>query len=160
MTIIRAASGVDEVAELWTTLASHHYAVGAALSRLAAPIGAAESWPSRRGQYSSWSQEPGWQLLVADDHGTVSGYAAARVTPSSSAWDFGARVGRLETLAVLPSARGRGLGTALLDAVRAGWREAGVQFATVSVIAGNEGAQRFYNRLGAVEFTRTSVFPI
>ncbi|MEV6847502.1 GNAT family N-acetyltransferase [Actinoplanes sp. NPDC051411] len=160
MTTVRAASGLDEVADLWIALASHHYEAGAALASMAAPVGAAESWPARRGQYASWSREPGWQLLVADDNGTVSGYAAARVTPSSSAWNFGAHVGRLETLAVLPSARGRGLGTALLDAVRAGWRDAGIEFATVSVIAGNDGAQRFYDRLGAVEFTRTSVFPV
>jgi ribosomal protein S18 acetylase RimI-like enzyme len=160
MTIIRAAADIDEVAELWITLAAHHYVVGAALSSVAAPVGAAESWQFRRDQYSSWSREPGWQLLVADDGGTVSGYAAARITPSASAWNFGPRAGRLETLAVLPSARGQGLGTALLDAVRAGWREARVEFATVSVIAGNDGAQRFYDRLGAVDFTRTSIFPI
>jgi GNAT superfamily N-acetyltransferase len=160
MTIIRAAAGLDEVAELWITLASHHYEAGAALSALASPIGAAPSWAGRRHEYEAWSREPGWQLLVADEDGTISGYAAARITSSSSAWAFGARVGRLETLAALPSARGRGLGTILLDAVRSGWRDAGVRFATVSVIAGNDGAQRFYDRLGAVEFTRTSVFPI
>jgi ribosomal protein S18 acetylase RimI-like enzyme len=160
MTIIRAAAGLDEVAAWWITLASHHYSVGSALSAIAPPVGAAESWPARRRQYEAWSLEPGWRLLVADDEGTVCGYAAARITPSASAWDFGAHVGRLETLAVLPSARGRGVGTALLESIRARWRDAGVRFATVSVIAGNDGAQRFYDRLGAVEFTRTSVFPL
>jgi ribosomal protein S18 acetylase RimI-like enzyme len=160
MTIIRAATGPDEVADLWITLAEHHYTVGAALSALAEPVGAAASWQSRRRQYQDWSAEPGWQLLVADDHGTLSGYAAARITESSSAWNFGARTGRLETLAVLPSTRGQGLGTALLTEVRTRWRQAGVHFATVAVIAGNDAAQRFYHRLGAVEFTRTSVFPV
>ncbi|MFI6070037.1 hypothetical protein ACIA5C_00440 [Actinoplanes sp. NPDC051343] len=30
----------------------------------------------------------------------------------------------------------------------------------IMVVAGNDAAQRFYARLGAVEFTRTSIFPV
>lgn len=82
MTIIRAAASVDEVADLWTTLAEHHYAVAASVGSLAEPIGPAASWAFRRSQYEAWSAEPGWQLLVAAD--PLRGYAAARITPPSS----------------------------------------------------------------------------
>jgi ribosomal protein S18 acetylase RimI-like enzyme len=158
VTIIRAAA-LDEVADLWKSLARHHYEVGRALGELAAPVGVEASWRDRRRQYEAWSAEPGWLLLVASAGDAVRGYAAARIAASASAWDFGDRVGRLETLAVLPDARGHGLGTVLVAAVREHWRQSGVRFATVSVIAGNDAAARFYERLGAVEFTRTSVFP-
>jgi ribosomal protein S18 acetylase RimI-like enzyme len=160
MTIIRAAAGLDEVADFWKSLVRHHYSVGAELGELAAPVGLEASWRDRRRQYETWSAEPGWLLVVASVDDAVRGYAAARITASASAWDFGDRVGRLETLAVLPGARGHGLGTALVASVRAHWGQAGVRFATVSVIAGNDAAVRFYERLGAVEFTRTSVFPV
>lgn len=98
--------------------------------------------------------------MIIRPAGSIDEVASLWITLTEHPWDFGDRVGRLETLAVLPSARGRGLGTALVGAVRAHWRAAGVGFATVSVIAGNDAAQRFYDRLGAVEFTRTSVFPV
>ena len=48
----------------------------------------------------------------------------------------------------------------MVEAVRAHWREHGVRFATVTVIDGNDGARRFYERLGATGFTRTSFFPV
>ncbi|MFF5076614.1 GNAT family N-acetyltransferase [Actinoplanes sp. NPDC000266] len=160
MTIVRAAAGLDEVAELWKALARHHYEAGAAISERAGPIGVEASWQGRRRQYEAWSAEAGWLLIVAGREGAVEGYAAARVTPSVSAWDLGERVGRLETLAVAERARGLGLGTALVGEVRAHWRRRGVRFGTVSVISGNDSARRFYERLGAVEFTRTSLFAV
>jgi ribosomal protein S18 acetylase RimI-like enzyme len=126
----------------------------------AAPILAAAAVIGGRRQYEAWSAEPGWIMVVADCDGAIRGYAAARIAESVSAWDFGARIGRLESLAVEPGARGHRLGTALTDAVRAHWQGLGVRFATVSVIAGNDAAQRFYARLGAVEFTRTSIFGV
>ncbi|MFG1610378.1 GNAT family N-acetyltransferase [Actinoplanes sp. NPDC049265] len=158
--LLRPATHVDEVADLWIALAGHHYAVDRGIGQLAEPVGAAESWPSRRRQYETWSAEPGWLLLVAEVDGEAHGYAAARITASASAWQVGDRIGHLETLAVAPDERGEGVGTALVTAVRDHWRRAGVRLALVSVLAGNDEAARFYQRLGAVEFTRTSVFPI
>ncbi|GAA0490490.1 hypothetical protein Ade02nite_23890 [Paractinoplanes deccanensis] len=160
MTSVRAATSIDEVAELWKSLVRHHYAVGSAISQAGEPIGPEQSWLARRRQYEAWSREPGWLLLVAERDGEVAGYAAARITPSASAWDFGDRVGRLETLTVAPAARSHGLGTVLVTEVRRHWRDCGIRAATVTVIAGNDDALRFYERLGAVDFSRTAVFPI
>jgi ribosomal protein S18 acetylase RimI-like enzyme len=158
--LLRPVTRLDEVADLWISLTAHHYAVDRGIGQLAEPVGAAESWPSRRRQYQTWSAEEGWLLLVAEINGEVQGYAAARITASAGAWQVGERVGHLETLAVAPDARGEGIGTALVGEVRAHWRRAGVCLAVVSVLAGNDEAARFYQRLGAVEFTRTSVFPV
>lgn len=88
------------------------------------------------------------------------GYAASRITASASSWDFGHRVARLETLVVSPGARSRGVGGLLVERLREHRRAADVRIGTVSVIAANSGAQRFYKRMGAVEFTRTSDFPV
>ncbi|SNY61057.1 GNAT family N-acetyltransferase [Paractinoplanes atraurantiacus] len=160
MTVVRAAADIDEVAQLWKSLTAHHYEVGAAIGARVPPVGPEASWQGRRRQYTAWSAEPDWLLLVAERDDVVQGYAAARVTSSAGAWDFGDRVGRLETLAVAAEARGHGLGTALVAEVRAHWRRCGVRFAIVSVIGGNDSARRFYERLDAVEFTRTSFFPV
>lgn len=51
-------------------------------------------------------------------------------------------------LAVLPAHRGKGIGTALLDAAEARARELGCCKVTLEVIESNEGARRLYGRQG------------
>jgi ribosomal protein S18 acetylase RimI-like enzyme len=50
----------------------------------------------------------------------------------------------LETLVVAGNARGTGAGRELLDAAREPMAEWGGQVMTISLIAGNEGAVRFF----------------
>jgi ribosomal protein S18 acetylase RimI-like enzyme len=59
-------------------------------------------------------------------------------------------VAELETLAVLPGARGRGAGSALMTAMLAELRHRNVPEWLVGVVATNRGAVRFYERYGAV----------
>jgi GNAT superfamily N-acetyltransferase len=57
-------------------------------------------------------------------------------------------------------ARGAGMGRALLAAARerlAGW---GVRVMKISVVAGNEGALRFYRREGATDFLQTLIVAV
>ena len=54
----------------------------------------------------------------------------------------------LETIVLLPEARGKGLGTALMDRVREEVREAGGTRLGLSVVAANEAAISFYRRHG------------
>ena len=61
------------------------------------------------------------------------------------------------TLAVLPDHRGRGIGTELMEAVYAELRGLGVKHMAVSVIASNEDAIRFYDRLGLLPFLRSYI---
>jgi GNAT superfamily N-acetyltransferase len=84
------------------------------------------------------------RVLVAETDGEVVGMAS-----------FGPRNGDLVVwkLYVLPEHQGRGLGTALMDAVleRAQGHYPEVQ---LSYIDGNESAERFYKSRGFVEFDR------
>ena len=52
----------------------------------------------------------------------------------------------IHDLAVLPDQRGKGVGSALLEAVAARAKERGCCKVTLEVIASNEGAQRLYRR--------------
>ena len=56
----------------------------------------------------------------------------------------------VDQLAVAPSARGKGVGTLLLEAAEARGRAMGVPRMALSVISENEGAIRLYERMGYV----------
>lgn len=68
--------------------------------------------------------------------GTIQGIADAE--------EFGS----IQNLGVTPGHRGRGLGTGLLFQALRGFRQAGLQRATLEVTAQNVGAVRLYQRLG------------
>jgi ribosomal protein S18 acetylase RimI-like enzyme len=58
------------------------------------------------------------------------------------------RLLEVETVTVLPEARGAGIGTALMDAIEARARELGIGYLSLSVRTANEGARRLYERRG------------
>jgi [ribosomal protein S18]-alanine N-acetyltransferase len=60
----------------------------------------------------------------------------------------GSRVARLYSIASLPEARGKGVGTALIDAVEALARRRRCQFLRLEVHTSNHSAIRLYERLG------------
>lgn len=88
------------------------------------------------------------------------GYAVVRILHAPGSWQWGDQVGVLETLVVDGEARGAGGGRALARAVRERLAESGVQVMKISVIAGNDGALRLYQREGAVDFVKTLVMPV
>ena len=96
----------------------------------------------------------------AGDADRLLGYAMIRAADAAGSWQWGDRVGTLETLVVGGSARGTGAGRELLDAARERLAEWGAQVMTISVIAGNEGAVRFYLREGASDYLHTLVMPV
>jgi ribosomal protein S18 acetylase RimI-like enzyme len=71
-----------------------------------------------------------------------------RLAESGATWDLGEAVGDLESLAVAAHARGRGIGTKLMEAARELLRARGVGYWSVTVAAGNAGAIRLYEREG------------
>lgn len=73
---------------------------------------------------------------------------------------MGNQVGVLETLTVSSDARGARVGQALLDAARKHLATWGIQVMTISVVAGNEGALRFYHREGASNYLHTLIMPV
>ncbi|TFD06616.1 MULTISPECIES: ribosomal protein S18-alanine N-acetyltransferase [unclassified Cryobacterium] len=91
--------------------------------------------------------DPACFYLVAfppDDPSTVEGYAGL-LAPR------GAVEGDIQTIAVAESARGRGLGRTLMQALINEARKRGARLIFLEVRADNPGAQRLYERLGFIE---------
>jgi len=119
----------------------------------------AAAWAHRRAEYVSWLGEGRARMLVAvapaDAEARPLGYAVVSVKSSSASWDVGERIGELETLAVSPDARGRGIGSRLIAACRERLRGEGVTHWSVAVVEANhtidqiETEQKFGTEVGA-----------
>lgn len=143
-----ALAGLDElndVEHLWRSLHTHHH--GIAQVTLVADDDV--SWQRRRDWYRSMMADGEAFLLIARSEGRPVGYAFVEIRPGpDDTWPVGDRLAELTSLSVAPEARGRGLGTALMDAVDAELERRGVHDLEVAVMAGNERALRFYERRG------------
>ncbi|MCC6832442.1 MAG: GNAT family N-acetyltransferase [Thermoleophilia bacterium] len=92
---------------------------------------------------------PGSTNLVALVDGEIAGFACHG--PSrADLWPPPSAGGELYALYAQPSAWGRGVGRALMDASVTGLRDAGHADALLWVLRGNERARRFYERMGWV----------
>ncbi|GAA5117553.1 GNAT family N-acetyltransferase [Pseudonocardia adelaidensis] len=138
---------VDALAPLWTAMVEHHRTVVAGR----VPVRpAAESWDMRRREYASWLDDGSGLLFLARREAAdeVIGYAVCRLLASGPTFDLGPVRGDVESLAVSPRARGAGVGTALLGAVRAELERRGCRHWSISVAADNAAAVRLYERVG------------
>lgn len=151
---------VDSLERLWGQLLAHHSREAAHLSALGTVRSPEDSWRLRRGQYLAWLRDPRAAVLVARDGNRLLGYAFVHVVDAPGSWQWGDRVGVLETLVVDDQARGSGVGHALVGAARERLARSGVQVMKISVVAGNDDAVRFYRREGAVDFVETLVMPV
>jgi GNAT superfamily N-acetyltransferase len=152
---------LDEVGPIWRSLSDHH----AEITPAGLPVRpSAEGWLVR-GQGYERALADGAVLLIAqraspngagdalaDDaaapgESVAVGYALAapKAAPVNLAIE---RILDVETVAVLPEARGEGIGAALMDAVRELAAELGIDHIQLSVRTANEGALRFYARQG------------
>jgi ribosomal protein S18 acetylase RimI-like enzyme len=154
--MIVAEAGVAEVERLeplWRSMVEHHRA----LVGHEWPVrDAGEAWTLRRIQYLDWLRDGTATLFTAaaDPSGELVGYAMLRFAPAGPTWELGRETGEVESLAVLGSARGAGVGSALLAACRAALRERGVEYWSVSVVEANAAAVRLYEREGFRPFYR------
>jgi ribosomal protein S18 acetylase RimI-like enzyme len=147
--IVRAGpERIPDLQPLWRSLHEHHMAV--AQPSHAEGRSGDESWARRRRSYERWLAEPGAFALIAQRAGRPVGYAVVRLVEGSQSWGTADRIAELETLALLPDARGSGIGTRLMDAVSDQLAELGIRDLSVAVAAGNEDALRFYERRGLV----------
>jgi ribosomal protein S18 acetylase RimI-like enzyme len=115
----------------------------------------ADSWAVRRELYEEWLGDPDAFVLIAESDGGPVGYAMVQLRGPEETWATGDRVAELETLAVLPEHRGKGIGSALVERMHEELRRLGVDHFVVSVIASNADAVRFYERLGLTRFLVT-----
>jgi ribosomal protein S18 acetylase RimI-like enzyme len=142
---------LDAVRPAWLALAAHLAELDA---DLAPPRREPELWARRRAQYERWlGDHPAAAILVARDGAELLGYAMLRATASWGWRDTPGPIGNLETLSVVPAARGRGAGAALWSACARRLREHGSEDVIVTVAARNADALRFYAREGFVPFS-------
>ncbi len=149
MTLERGgAELVAEIEPLWLALFDHHLAIGAAGLRT---VERTASWPRRRALYEELLGAPDAFVWLARRGGAAVGYALVRVHEGADdTWATGDRIAELESVAVMPDERGRGLGSLLLDAADARLAELGIADVVVSVLVGNDAAQSLYRRRGWV----------
>jgi len=144
---------LDELRPLWESLSDHHVEVAPRLRGLGPVRTSDDSWSVRRSHYAAlFADEPSAFALIASAAGGPVGYAFVQVRGPEESWDTGP-VAVLETLAVLPAHRRRGIGAALVRAMMVELRRLGIGHWEVATIATNEEALRFYERLDLLPFT-------
>lgn len=98
-----------------------------------------QPWPYDA--FERFVDEPGF--LVAQQNGAVAGYVVADVTHT-----IGRSLGHVKDIAVHPSHRGCGVGSALLSRSLAVLAAHGADSVKLEVRQSNEGAKRLYRRFG------------
>lgn len=145
------SADIELIEPLWSALREHHARVS---PHLGAPRSREDSWRRRRAQYEQWLSKPDAFVLLAELGGLPIGYAMVHLRVGSPTWPSSERAGEIETLAVHPDARGRGIGTTLLRAVESELAELGVDELSLHVVSGNDRAMAFYERHGLRPFAQ------
>jgi ribosomal protein S18 acetylase RimI-like enzyme len=151
LSIVRGSiDDVDALEPLWVAV---HQVHSASMPELAPYVSDAETWAEHRPLYVELFEKPDTTLLLARVDGALVGYAllhveAVRETFIADTWQTGERIGELESIAVAPSHRGQGIGSALLDAVDREFEALGVADVIIGLLPGNDGARRLYESRG------------
>jgi ribosomal protein S18 acetylase RimI-like enzyme len=153
------ASDVPSLAELWKAMVEHHrQLVGAQWPVLAPDV----AWERRREQYSAWlAGGTGFILLAsAEDSSPPLGYLACRLLPAGPTFDLGEVRGDVDSLVTAAGARGRGVGSRLLDVCRDELQRRGARYWSIGVVEANARAVALYERYGFRPFVRSMLAPI
>ena len=146
-----APIGVDQIERLeplWLLIHAQHQAVAPDRGPY---VDDETTWRVRGALYRTCLSGEGFALIATE--GAVDlGYALVAISRDESfwadTWVVGERVAELESLAVVPEARGRGIGTRLLDAVDAELARRGIHDMVVGAVAQNVDAIRLYESRG------------
>ncbi|MFL6100084.1 MAG: GNAT family N-acetyltransferase [Actinomycetales bacterium] len=146
---------LDALRPLWVGVHHQHQA---SMPELAPYVTDEATWTERRKLYVQVLAKPDTILLLAYDDAAADGpalvgYGLAHVVQTgdtwiADTWRRGERIGEIESLAVSPSHRGHGIGTALLEQLESTLAAIGVEDLILGVVAGNVAAQRLYARRG------------
>jgi len=150
--VLRRGSAADLAAlePLWVSV---HHRHAESMPELAPYVDDQRTWAARSALYGELLEKPDTVLLLASVHGELAGYGLAHVMPVGETWvedtwQTGERIGEIESLAVLPSHRGRGIGTQLLTGLESELQAIGVRDLIIGVLPGNEAAIHLYQRRG------------
>jgi ribosomal protein S18 acetylase RimI-like enzyme len=145
-----SADDLPALEPLWVSV---HHKHAESMPELAPYVDDGQTWAARCALYAELLAKPDTVLLLAYDGDALIGYGlahvmAARDTWVADTWQTGARIGEIESLAVLPEYRGSGIGTRLLEALEAELAADGVRDLILGVLPGNTDAIRLYQRRG------------
>jgi ribosomal protein S18 acetylase RimI-like enzyme len=145
-----AAADIPALEPLWVSVHHRHME---SMPELAPYVDDATTWGERRRLYEELMAKPDTVLILARDGGELIGYGLAHVMAATDTWladtwRTGDRVGEIESLAVLPSHRNRGIGQRLLDGLEQALADDGVTDLILGALPGNTDAIRLYERRG------------
>jgi ribosomal protein S18 acetylase RimI-like enzyme len=142
---IRPATDADFEAmiDLDQASAEHHAAIDPVAWEVPDRAGSAEFLRRRH------AEDPSRETLVATVDGRVVGMVEIAIVRPGVAGGAMRRVPSADLgIAVLPAWRGQRIGEALMQVAEAWARERGAEQMILDMAAANDGAQRFYERLG------------
>jgi ribosomal protein S18 acetylase RimI-like enzyme len=140
---------IDDLEPIYRSLYAHH--VDVSTWRPGPPRGADVAWSRRRARYEKTLSSPAGILLLAERDGRVVGALIGESEEhpeGSDTFEIPDHVAHVHDVAVLPDARGGGVGRALMERFEAEMRARGVVSYGLDVMAGNDAARRFYEGLG------------
>jgi ribosomal protein S18 acetylase RimI-like enzyme len=148
------ADRLDDLLPVWRSLYEHHFALTPHLHDRSRSLH--QAWLERQRIELAWlASEPDSFVIAARLGERYVGYAFVRIRSGAdfaASWSASDPLAELAVLAVLPEARSRGIGSALLDAVEDRLRELQIDDLLIGVITTNLDAARLYERRGAVPF--------
>jgi ribosomal protein S18 acetylase RimI-like enzyme len=149
---------LDGLKQLWLEMLEHHRD----LVSDEFPIREAESsWEHARDEYLQWLTADAAILLIA--RAPVSsdplGYVICRLRAGGPSFDLGLVRGEVDSLVVHAHARGQGIGTGLLEALRVRLVDRGVSYWSIGVLAHNPRATELYERVGFRPWTQELLAP-
>ena len=131
------ASDRAELVRLLDEMKAHHRAIERDEPRFNVPEDELDAFAGKI------LSDPSVTVLVAEGEDRLLGFAQLRFLPKS--WGYSCEI---DLLAVDAASRSRGIGTALMRTIEARARASGVVSMRLNVSVGNDGAMRFYERLG------------
>ncbi len=145
-----SAEDLDLVEPLWVAV---HHRHRESMPELAPYVSDTETWRARRSLYEELLTKPDTLFLLALVDEEPIGYGLTHVMPVADSWiedtwTTGDRIGEIESLSVLPSYRGSGLGSELLERLETHLHGLGVDDLILGALAGNADAIRLYERHG------------
>lgn len=144
---------LTKVKPLWKAMIADYAELSDGMWEVRAPQ---EAWERRHQEYLEWINDAGGVVFLATDSETpddeVVGYAALHFVTSGATFDLGESFGDIETLAVKPEYRGRGVGAALMAACQRELEHREIAYVSLQTLACNTKALRLYERSGFQPF--------
>ncbi len=137
---------LEGLAELWMAFLNEQTSLD---ERVRVSDDAMVRW---RNDYPSWIDRERRYIVVAESDGKVQGFAAAVRSAPAPIFEYVPEM-YVEELYVAPEARRKGVGRALFDSLRTWGESWGARRARLSVLAGNDVARTFWNRLGLTDMS-------